>query len=295
MDLVNAMRVFHAVADSGSFTAATERLQLSRGMATKYVNWLERHLGTRLLQRTTRRLALTEAGRDYLARVAVILAQIDEAEAAASQTSVEPAGRLRINAPLAFGVRHLGSLLAEFRQRYPQVTVELELTDRRIDMLEEGVDLALRISDAPADSTLVARPLAPIRVVVCAAPGYLATHGTPATPEGLARHECLLYTLSQPADRWTFGPERVVTVQGGLSANNGDVLLDAARQGLGIIRQPTFLVGDDLASGRLIEILADYPLPPLQLYALYPHRQHLPRKVRVLVEFLEAAFAAAPP
>lgn len=293
MDLMTAMRVFHAVADSGSFTLASDKLGLSRGMASKYLSWLEAHLGTRLLNRTTRRLALTESGADYLARVASILAQVDEAEAQAAQASREPVGTLRVSAPLAFGVRRLGPILAGFNAHYPCLTVEMLLEDRQRDMLQDGVDLTLRITTDLGQSQLVSRVLAPVRLVVCAAPAYLARHGTPATPAELSRHQCLRYTLSEPTDEWRFGSERV-KINGPLAANNGDLLVDAARHGMGIICEPTFLLGDDLKSGRLVPLLEGYPLPEYRLYALYPHRQYLPRKVRALVDFLADHFAGEP-
>ncbi|RXZ44376.1 LysR family transcriptional regulator [Crenobacter cavernae] len=296
MDVLNAMRVFQAVAELGSFAAASERLNLSKGLASKTVGALEDRLGVRLLNRTTRRLSLTEAGAGYLARVASIVDAVDEAEAAAGRENLEPSGTLRVAAPVSFGLRHLSGPFAEFRRAHPKVALDVQLNDRRVDLVEEGFDVALRISRALPESSLVARALAPIRVALCASPEYLAARGVPQTLAELALHDCLRYSLSGAPDSWVFGAagEIKVPVGGGVTANNGDVLVDAARRGLGLIYQPTFLVGEDLAAGRLVPLLQDVPTPTYRLYALYPHRRYLPSKVRLLIEHLAAEFGDAP-
>jgi DNA-binding transcriptional LysR family regulator len=299
MDILAAMRVFHAVVEAGSFAAAADKLDLSRGMATKYVAALEKQLGARLLYRTTRKLALTEAGTDYASRVAAILAQVDEAAAAVSSQSLEPAGTIRLTASVDFGQRRLGRLLAEFRRRYPRVAVDLTLANKHIDLIEEGYDLALWTTLQPGDENLVARPLGrTFQHTLLAAPSYLAEHGTPRTPADLARHNCLHYSRRLTPNVWAFGPPEDpvrVTVSGSLSANNSTVLIDAARAGLGIVLQPLVLVQDDLASGRLVELLPEWEKPNFSLNAFYPARRYLPQKVRVLIDFLAEQLAQARP
>lgn len=290
MDTLTAMRVFQTVTEAGSFAAAADRMDLSRAMVTKYVAALEQQLGVRLLHRSTRRLSLTEVGADYIQRVASILAQVDEAAAVASSQSQTPAGTLRITASVAFGQRRLGTLLAEFHRRYPEISVDLILTNRHIDLVEEGYDLALRTSLHASEENLIARLLlGPIYSTLLAAPSYLEKHGTPQTPADLVHHNCLRYSRQLESNAWTFGPPQspvTVRVSGSLSTNDGTVLLDAARAGLGIVLQPSVLVSDDVASGRLVELLPDWEKPSTALYALYPARRFLPQKVRTLIDFL---------
>lgn len=297
MDTLAAMRVFHAVVEAGSFAAAADKLDLSRGMATKHVAALEKQLGARLLYRTTRRLALTEAGADYARRVATILAQVDEAAAAVSSQSQEPAGTIRLTASVDFGQRRLGGLLAEFRRRYPQVDIDLTLSNKHADLIEEGYDLALWTTLQPGDENLVARPLSrSFQHALLAAPSYLAEHGTPREPVDLARHNCLHFSRRLTPNVWSFGPEHAparVTVSGSLRSNNSTVLIEAARAGLGIVLQPFVLVQDDLASGRLVELLPDWEKPSFTLHAFYPAGRFLPQKVRVLIDFLVEQLAQA--
>jgi DNA-binding transcriptional LysR family regulator len=293
------MEVFAKVASLGSFSAAARALGMSQSMATKHVDTIEDRLGARLFQRTTRRLTLTDAGRRYLEACERILGEIEEADAEAAADVAEPRGMLRLNVPLSFGFRQVVPALADFAAHYPQLTVDLGLTDRFVDLVEEGWDLAIRLGML-GDSSLIARRLAPARVVLCAAPGYLDRHGVPKTAAELSAHNCLGYTMPSAAgaDRWLFGADGSVpvAVTGNLRANNGDALRAAALAGQGLIYQPTFLVGEDLRAGRLVCI--DLDVPPFQfanVYAVYAPSRHVPAKVRRLIDFLAERWAATPP
>ncbi|MBB4041844.1 DNA-binding transcriptional LysR family regulator [Microvirga flocculans] len=297
LDRVTSMQVFVRVAGLGSFSAAARALHLSQTMVTKHVAALEERLGVKLLHRSTRKLTLTEGGRNYLAACERILAEIEEAEASASLERIEPRGVLRLNVPLTFGFRHIAPAIPEFTRLHPAVSFDLGLADRYVDLIEEGWDLAIRIGRLK-DSSLVARRLAPCRTVVCAAPSYLKEHGIPQTLDDLARHNCLGYTLPSAigANRWTFGPEGeiVVPVQGNLRANNGDALLAAAAAGQGLIYQPTFIVGDSLRDGSLVPVLGGYPTYQPGIHAVLPSARQAPAKVRAFIAFLAARFAPEP-
>jgi DNA-binding transcriptional LysR family regulator len=297
LDRVTSMQVFVRVAALGSFSAAARALNLSQTMVTKHVAALEERLGVKLLHRSTRRLVLTEGGRTYLAACERILAEIEEAEASASLDRIEPRGILRLNVPLTFGFRHIAPAIPEFTRLHPAVSFDLGLADRYVDLIEEGLDLAIRIGRLK-DSSLVARRLAACRTVVCAAPSYLKEHGTPQTLDDLARHNCLGYTLPSAigANRWTFGTdgETVVPVQGNLRANNGDALLAAAVAGQGLIYQPTFIVGDGLRDGSLVPVLGGYPTYQLGIHAVLPSGRQAPAKVRTFLAFLTHRFAPEP-
>lgn len=299
LDRVTGMQVFARVAALGSLSAAARALGMSQTMATKHVAAIEDRLGVRLLHRTTRKLTLTEAGRRFLERVERILAEVEEAEAAASADRVEVRGTLRASAPLSFGVREIAPLMAEFSRLHPAVTVELGLSDRFVDLLDEGWDLAVRIGRM-ADSTLVARRLAPCRLMLAAAPAYLEAHGTPRAVRDLADHNCLGYTLSrmQSPGRWLFGQDGRVAVEvgGNFRADNGDALVAAALAGQGVIYEPTFLLGDEVRAGRLVRI--DLDEPPIELpgiYALHPAGRRPPAKVRAFMDFLAGRLGPDPP
>ncbi len=302
MDTLAAMRMFAKVVEAGSFVRAAERLDVSTTAASRLVADLEAYLGSRLLHRTTRRLHPTDAGRAYYERCAQILDEIDEAEANVRDENARPAGVLRINTAVSFGILHLAPLLAEYRAAYPEVEVEVSLSDRVVELIEEGFDLAIRISSS-LPPTLVVRRLAPVRLIVCAAPAYLEKYGTPLRPADLQAHNCLLYTYASDGGDWHFAPRygdeqgaaETVRVSGSLRANNGDLLRTAALAGEGIIRQPTFLVGDDFHRGALVPLLTDYPLPMLGVYAVYPTRRHLSAKVRTFVDFLASRWGDTPP
>ncbi|MRI54111.1 LysR family transcriptional regulator [Methylobacterium sp. DB1607] len=290
LDRVTGMQVFARVAALGSFSAAGRALGLSQTGVTKHVAALEARLGTRLLHRTTRRLTLTETGRSYLEACERILAEIAEAEALVGAEGVEAHGTLRLNVPLSFGVREIAPALAAFSAAHPALTIELGLNDRRVDLIEEGWDLAVRIG-ALADSGLIARRLASSRLVVCAAPAYLDRHGTPRRPEELKGHDCLGYTLSD-ASGWRFG-DQVYPVSGTLRAPNGAALVAAAVAGLGLVYQPTFLVAEALRAGTLVALDLGAPCPTLAIHALMPPGRR-PAKTRAFVDYLAERFAGEP-
>lgn len=296
IDVVASMRVFAAVVEADSFAGAADRLDLSRGMATRYVAQLERHLGVRLLNRTTRTLSLTAAGSDYYQRAAQILAMVEEAETSAAQEAAVPRGTLRITASNVLSTWHLYRVVADYVQRYPGVDVELLTSERTVDLIEEGFDLAVRVSKEIAPG-LVARRLAPVRIAVCAAPAYLKKHGVPKSPEDLARHNCLFYSYASYRNDWHFrrrGVERTVRVSGNLRSSNGEVLLKAAVEGLGVIYEPTALVYEALRQNRLVRILSDWEPDEFSMFAVYPSRKFLPLKVRTFVDFLAERLGPEP-
>lgn len=299
LDRLTGLEVFTKVAAAGSLSSAARAMGMSQTMVTKHIAALETRLGVKLFHRTTRRLSITEAGRNYLESSGRILAEIESADAAVAADRAEPRGLLRLNAPVSFGTGQIAPLLPEFAERYPGVTVELGLNDRLVDLAEEGWDLAIRIGNL-SNSSLIARRLAPCRLVVCAAPSYLKARGTPRTMASLAHHNCLGYTLSQqhPVDRWMFGERADVSVQasGNLRANNGDALRAAALAGQGVIYQPTFIVADDLRAGRLIALALDQPNVELSgIYAIYLPARHPPAKVRAFIDFIASRFGPEPP
>jgi DNA-binding transcriptional LysR family regulator len=297
-DRLTGLEVFAKVAATGSLSAAGRAMGLSQTMITKHLAALEARLGAKLFHRTTRRLSITDAGRSYLESCERILADIEAADAAVAADRIEPRGLLRLNVPLVFGVRQIAPRLAEFAWRYPHVTIELGLNDRQVDLAEEGWDLVIRIGHL-ADSSLVARRIAPCRMMTCGAPAYLEARGTPRTVAELAAHNCLGYTLTQAgANRWVYGlqGEINVSVSGNLRANNGDALLAAAIAGQGIVYQPSFIVADDLRAGRLIALPLDQPTHArLGVYAVYLPDRHPPAKVRAFIDFIAAEFAPEPP
>jgi DNA-binding transcriptional LysR family regulator len=291
------LAVFAKVAEVKSFTKAAEALGLSKSAVSKHVAGLEERLKARLLQRTTRRLSLTEVGTALFARAQRIVAEVEEAERAVTTLSTEPRGTLRVSAPMSFGIRHLGPLVAEFMARYPELSVEMILNDRMVDIVEDGFDLAIRIAKLP-DSSLIARKLCPGRRVVCASPDYWRRHGIPKTPADLKGHNCLMYTyLLNPGELRFDGPAGPLTipVAGTLHSNNGDILRSAALAGIGFYFAPTFLVGDDVRLGRLERVLPEYDDTSLSIYAVYPHNRHLSAKVRAFIDFLAERFGGEPP
>ena len=299
LDRLTGMEVFAKVSAAGSFSAAGRALGLSQTMVTKHIAALEARLGVKLLHRTTRRLSLTEAGQLYLDSAERILADVEAADGAVAADRFEPRGQLRLNAPVSFGSRQIAPMLSAFTRQHPQVTIELGLIDRYVNLAEEGWDLAIRIGSL-SDSSLVARRIAPCRTVVCAAPSYLATHGTPRAAAELSHHNCLSYTLTQRsnAGRWMFGQkaEIAVPVSGNLRANNGDALRAAAIAGQGIIYQPTFIVADDLRAGTLVKLPLDQPTELLGgIYAVYLPDRNPAAKVRAFIDFVAEHFAPEPP
>ncbi len=297
MENLTDIAVFVRVVERGSFTLAADDLSLSRAVVSKYVSRLEERLGARLMQRTTRRLSLTEAGAALFEASRGALERIEEAEGAFARFQSEPRGRLRVSAPMSFGILHLGPMLAEFAQAQPHISLDLTFDDRFVNLVEERFDVALRIGKL-ADSSLVARKLASTRLVACASPAYLAEHGEPETPEDLAAHNCLLYSYLATANVWRFtapdGREIPVAVSGNLRANNGIVEAEAAVAGMGVLMTPTFYVGPLIRAGKLRQILTKYRGPEIGIHAVYPQREHVPPKVRVFVEFLAKRFGKKP-
>lgn len=293
MDKYQEMRVFTAVVDAASFVAAGDALGMSKAAVSRYVSELEQRLGVRLMHRTTRKLSLTPEGEVFLARCRDILSSIEASEAEISTRSVTASGLLKVSVPVSFGIRHLAPLWSEFLDRHPQVTLDVQLADRVIDLVDEGVDLAVRIARLP-DSSLVSRRLASTRLVLCAAPSYLKRRGTPQHPSELTQHEVVGYSLMAMGDQWQFtGPEGPVSakVRPRMWCNNGDTCIAAALQGAGIQLQPTFLIEQQLASGQLVEILPQFRSVELGIYAVYPSRKFVLPKVRALVEFLSTKLA----
>lgn len=296
-DPLEGYATFAAVVECGGFSAAEQRLGLTKSAISKQVSRLEERLGARLLNRTTRRLALTEAGQAFYQHALRILAEADEAELAVSQLHASPRGLLRVSVPMSFGIRHLGPVLCPFLERYPDLTLEAQYDDRLVDLVAEGFDVAVRITRL-ADSSMIARKIAPCRRVAVASPEYVARHGMPHHPAELARHETLLYTLQTTANTWTLihrdGSLAEITLSGRLRVNNGDALRAAAVSGLGIIVTPTFIVGADLAAGRLVRVLPEWEAEPIHVYAVYPPGRHLSVKVRAFVDFLVESFGPKP-
>lgn len=292
MDIVTSMRVFTAVVNSGSFASAAEKLDLSRGMATRYVAQLEERLGLRLLNRTTRKLSLTEAGNDYYERALQILALIEEAESSADQRTSRPRGTLRVATSVGLGVLGIGQMMTEFLAKYPELKVDLVLSDRRVDLVEEGFDVAIRMGPK-VDPGLVARKIAEVHILICASKSYLKKHGVPKVPHDLVSHNCLTYSYSSQETEWPFfhdGVEETVRVSGNFRANNGNVLVNAATEGLGIIRQPHYLVVEALKRKQLVHLLPDWDAGGHAINAVYASRKFLPAKVRALIDFLVERF-----
>lgn len=282
------MQVFSAVAEAGSFVRAAESLDLSKAAVSRHVAALETRLGVRLLNRTTRRLSLTEEGEIFLSRARELLGGLEEAESELRLRSGAARGVLRINAPVTFGILHLAPLWGAFRVRHPQVRLDLTLSDRVVDLVEEGYDVAIRIAELP-DSTLVSKRLASTRIVVCASPRYLEAHGRPEHPSELAQHAVIAYRYWSGGDAWQFnGPEGRVSVRTKpiMQTNSGDTCRAMALDHQGVILQPGFLVAPDLAAGTLVELLPEFRVKTLGIYAVYPSRRHVSPKVRALVDFL---------
>jgi DNA-binding transcriptional LysR family regulator len=296
MDRFQAVRVFAQVVESGSFSAAAEKLGLSATATSRQVADLEAHLQTRLLNRTTRRVSLTEGGRAFYERSVQLLADLDEAEQEAMRAAVVPRGTIKLTTSVNFGVRHVASALADFLSAHAEVRFDVSLSDRVVDLVDEGFDLAIRIG-APGSDNVVARKLGETRLVPCASPAYLALHGAPQSPEDLARHNCFTYEYVAPRNLWHFrdtaGGERSVRVSGNLHSNNGDLLAEVAARGAGIVFEPAFIVGPDVRAGRLVPLLQDFAPQATPIYAVYPSRKHLSAKVRLFVEFLVERFAGA--
>ncbi|MGE0358039.1 MAG: LysR family transcriptional regulator [Burkholderiales bacterium] len=297
MDPLSDIAVFVRVVERSSFTRAAEDLELSKAVVSKYLTRLEERLGARLLNRSTRRLSLTEAGSVLFERSRLAIERIEEAQSEVARFQSAPRGRLAVSAPMAFGVLHLGRLLPDFLRAQPGVSLDMRLDDRFVNLVAEGFDMAIRIG-ALTDSTLVARKLAPCRQVVCASPAYVQARGAPREPADLAAHNCFVYSYAPQGNAWRFsgreGREATVAVTGNLRLNNGLLERDAALAGAGIARLPTFYVGPLIREGRLVALLPGWKPPELGIYAVYPQRQHVPPKVRAFVDFLVGRFGPKP-
>ena len=288
MDRLTAMRILTRVAAHGSVTAASRELGMSTSAVSRHLAALEDHLGVRLLNRTTRRISLTEAGASYVERALELLAEIEDLERDTGDHRSAPRGTLRVNAPMTFGHRHIVPAIPEFLAAYPDVSVDLTLTDVFVDLVDQNVDVAIRVSKL-ADSTYIARRLQPAAPIFCAAPAYLASAGTPTVPDDLKQHNCIVDRNRRSLNNWRLydGDEALsVPVAGNLTVNSADAARDAAKAGVGIAFLPDFIVADDLDDGTLIQVLPDYRTDEYGIYAIYPHRQNLSAKVRVFVDFL---------
>jgi DNA-binding transcriptional LysR family regulator len=291
------MAVFAKVVESASFAAAARHFDISPAMVTKHVRKLEERLGVRLLNRTTRRVSVTEVGQNYYERCLRILSEVEDAERAASDLQAAPRGLLRVTTSVSFGSHQLAPAIADYLIAYPDVSVDLILQHNYVDLVEERIDLAIRLGQL-SDSSLIAKKLYAVEMVLCASPGYLAANGTPQQPRDLVKHNCLIYTYAAPR-AWTFtdqktGKADVIRISGRLLANSGDALLAFALKDTGIVLAPDYLVADELGAGRLIRLLPAYTTRELPVYAVYPHSHCLSAKTRTFIDFLAARFAHLP-
>jgi DNA-binding transcriptional LysR family regulator len=298
MQNLTDIAIFVKVVELSSFTAAAEALETSQPVVSKAVTRLEEKLGARLLNRTTRRLSLTEAGSELYRRSARALKEIENAELEVARFQSEPRGTLRIAAPMSFSILQLGPFVEEFLQAHPHISIELNLSDQRTDLIEEGYDLAIRIGRLE-ESNLVARRITTCRQIICASPAYLARHGTPTRPEDLLEHNCILYSLLLTPREWRLtdrnGETHVVPVNGTLHSNNGMLNKAAALAGLGIVLLPTFYIDDALKEGALKPVLCDFRPPELSVNVVYPERRNLMPKVRAFIDAFAAKFGPTPP
>ncbi len=295
MDRLAALQAFTAVVEAGSFVRAAERLGTSTSTLSRQIAELERHLGARLLNRTTRKLSLTEGGQALYERAVQVLADLAEAESLASSSAATPRGTLRLTCSHAMGVQRVAPAIASFVARYPEVRFDVSVSDRIVDLVEEGVDLAIRIGQVGSDQ-LVARRLGTMRLLACASPAYLKARGTPRVPADLAAHAAITYAYSPNPRIWRLldraGRAHEVRVGGPLHSNSGDLAVAAAIAGLGIVFEPDFIVAPALAAGLLVRVLPDYESAPGDIWAVYPSRRHLSAKVRLFVDHIARQFAA---
>lgn len=287
-------RMFVAVVERHSLSAAARKLGVSSGQASKLVSRLEEDLGVQLLHRTTRSVSTTEAGQAYFGQIKRLLDEMDELDATIRSTSGAPRGRLTMSVPITFGTQVLAPLLAEFAEAHPLIELDVSFSDRIVNLVDEGFDLALRIGTL-RDSSLVARKLCPIRLVTTASPAYLKKFGTPAVPADVTEHACILDTNFADVATWRFAPGMTVPIQGRLRFSNAEACAGAAAIGLGLVQGPSFVVGERIRSGLLVPVLPENEPDPLALWAVYVAGRHLPAKVRVMVDFLVSRFADSPP
>jgi DNA-binding transcriptional LysR family regulator len=297
MDRFEDLQAFVAVVEAGTFTAAAERLNSAKSAVSRRVSALEERLGVQLLRRTTRTLNLTETGQSFYEHSARILADLEEAESAVQQEHSELRGSLRVALPMSFGVRHMCKPIAAFSKIHPRIRFDLDLNDRRVDLLEEGVDVPIRIGHLQ-DSSLIARKLFDVNAVICASPHYLKTHGEPQTPYELREHDCLVYSNLVDPCQWEWrdesGNRHSVEVNEVMRASSGDFLTNAAAHGLGIVMQPTFIASEAIRRGNLVPILDELTWPLAAAYAVYPPTRHLSYRVRAFIDFLVERFSETP-
>jgi DNA-binding transcriptional LysR family regulator len=293
MDKFQEMQAFVAIVDKGSFVRAADTLNISKAAISRQVADLEQRLGIRLLNRTTRKLSLTDEGQLFYMRCTDLLNGLEEAESELSLRRGEPSGHLRVSAPVTFGISHLAPLWGKFLQQHPKISMEVSLSDRTVDLVEDGFDLAVRISRVP-HPTFIARKLASTKMMLCASPAYLKRHGTPKQPHDIADHNVISYTYWSSKDEWEFthanGRVEVVKTRPRLHANSGDTCVAAALQDQGIVMQPDFLVYDALCKGKLKQLMKDYQTVELGIYAIYTSRRQLSLKLRSLIDFLVDSF-----
>lgn len=288
MNSIGAIPIFVMVVETQGFSAASKALGISKSAISKRVSLLEEELGVKLLQRTTRKLSLTEAGEHYYHHARIALRAAQDADDAVAQLQGEPQGKLRISSPMSFGRLHLAPLIPELLKRYPKLQIDLVMEDRVVDLVAQGFDIAIRGGDLP-DSSLIARKLAPLRSVLCCSPDYISRFGKPAALSDLEDHNCLAFSHSQDVKEWCFIDDdemQSINVSGNYRVNNSEALREALLQGVGIGRLPTFVAGPDLKDGRLVALFEDYPMPEQAIYAVFPDRQYMPAKVRVFIDFV---------
>lgn len=293
MDRLQSMRVLVKVVEQGSFAAAAQMLAMSNAVVTRYIADLESHLGTRLLNRTTRKLSLTEHGRTYLERVRGILVEVDEAEAVVSSNAKRTTGTLRIYSHLGFGQVQLARLLPLYAQAYPDVVLDVTLSDRTVDLVEEGFDVGIFIALQRFDASMIARKLGSSEVMLCASPSYIQQHGQPQRPEDISQHQCLNFAYEQLRDHWWMdGPDGTINIpiNSKMISNNGELLRHCALAGMGIVIRSSFVLGDDLSSGRLVRLLPGYRLGQVSVAMVYPSRHLLAAKVRSFTDFMSTRF-----
>lgn len=294
MDKLTSMRVFCRVSANGNFSQAARELRISPAMATKHIASLESQLNIRLLNRTTRKVSTTEAGARYLTLCQSLLNDMEEGEASLSELSTHPSGTLKLSAPIDFGVLQLAPAIAGYQNRYPDVNIDINYQDQKVNLVEDGVDIAIRIGALP-DSSMIAIPLMEVELVCCASPAYLAQHGHPLHPGDLRQHNCLTYSYSSTNNDWLFtrGSESfTIKASGRLNSNNGRAMSIAAALGTGITLKPLFMVQDFIDRGELVPILDDYDCATHGVYAVYPHRRFLPAKMRSFIDYLKQTFTA---
>jgi DNA-binding transcriptional LysR family regulator len=297
MDRIEAMRTFARVAELGSFAAVAKQQGVARSVVTRLVAALEEHLSTKLIARSTRRLSLTSAGADYLERCRVILNLVDAAESGVAADRHAPRGAIRLSLPLSYGRRTVAPLLLDFARRYPEVNLDIDFADRRSKLIEEGIDLAIRIT-ARLEPGDVTRRLGTGRMFLVASPDYFARHGEPRHPRELADHECLVYTSTALPGQWEFlveGRMQRFPVRARLQSSSGEMLLEAAAAGFGITLTPEFLAQDLLAAGSIVPAMAEFPCPELGIHVVLPGNRHVPHRVRVLIDYLSERLAPGRP